>query len=237
MGAAVLGFLAGILSVLSPCVLPLLPIVAASALQRHRYGPLALAGGLVLTSAATGLLFASLGFAAAVDRDLARTAAATLMLLVGLVLLMPPLQEAAAWAAGPLARGAGALTGRLSAGPGGQFVLGLLLGIVWTPCTGPTLAAAVTLAAGSQDLARAGIVMLSFGIGAIVPVLGLAYGSRRLLAAREASLARVAAIGKPLMGVLLMLVGLLTLSGADKAIEAWLVERMPDWLVDLVTRL
>jgi cytochrome c-type biogenesis protein len=236
MGAAVLGFFAGTLSVLSPCVLPLLPIVVASALQRHRYGPLALAGGLVLTSAATGLLFASLGFAATVDRDLARTVAATLMLLVGLVLLVPPLQEATAWAARPLARGASAFTGRLSAGLGGQFVLGLLLGIVWTPCTGPTLAATVTLAAGSHDLAHAGAVMLFFGIGAVVPVLVLAYGSRRLLAAREISLARVAAIGKPLMGVLLMLVGLLTLSGTDKTIEAWLVERMPDWLVDLVTR-
>jgi len=236
MGAAVLGFFAGSLSVLSPCVLPLLPIVVASALQRHRYGPLALAGGLVLTLAATGLLFASLGFAAAFDRDAARMTAAMLMLLVGLVLLVPRLQEAAAWVAGPLARGAGALTGRLSAGLGGQFVLGLLLGIVWTPCTGPTLAAAVTLAAGSQDLTRAGAVMLSFGIGAVVPVLGLAYGSRRLVAAREASLARVAVIGRPLMGGLLLLVGMLTLSGTDKAVETWLVGHMPDWLVDLVTR-
>jgi cytochrome c biogenesis protein CcdA len=237
VGAAVLGFFAGTLSVLSPCVLPLLPIVVASALQRHRYGPLALAGGLVLTSAATGLLFASLGFAAAVDRDAARMTAATLMLFVGLVLLVPRLQKAAAWAMGPLARGASGLTQRLSAGLGGQFVLGLLLGIVWTPCTGPTLAAAVTLAAGSQDLGRAGAVMLFFGIGAVVPVLGLAYGSRRLLAAREASLARVGALGRPLMGALLLLVGLLTLSGLDKAIEAWLVEHMPDWLIDLVTRL
>ncbi len=52
MGAVVLSFAAGALSVLSPCVLPLLPIVVASALQHHRHGPLALAAGLVLTSAA-----------------------------------------------------------------------------------------------------------------------------------------------------------------------------------------
>ena len=73
-------------------------------------------------------------------------------------------------------------------------------------------------------------------MGAVVPVLAVAYGSRHLLAARESSLARVAAIGTPLMGMLLLLVGLLTLSGIDKTIEAWLVDRMPDWLVDLVTR-
>lgn len=237
MGAVALSFFAGILSVLSPCVLPLLPIVVGSALQRHRYGPLVLAGGLVLASAATGLAFASLGFAAGVDRDTARAAAATLMGLVGIVLLVPRFQEIAARVAGPLASGAGALTGRLTPGLGGQFVLGLLLGAVWTPCTGPTLAAAVTLAAGSQDLAHAGAVMLFFGMGAVVPVLGVAYGSRRLVTTHEASLARVAAVGKPLMGALLLLVGVLTLSGVDKVIEAWLVERMPDWLVDLTTRL
>jgi cytochrome c-type biogenesis protein len=236
MGAAVLGFFAGTLSVLSPCVLPLLPIVVTSALQRHRYGPLALAAGLVLMSTATGLVFASLGFATAFDRDLARTGAASLMLLVGLVLLVPPLQEIAARAAGSLVRGAGTLTEQRSPGLGGQFVLGLLLGAVWLPCTGPTLAAAVTLAARSQDLVRATAVMLFFGMGAVVPVLAVAYGSRHWLAAREASLARVSAIGRPLMGMLLLLVGLLTLSGIDKAIEAWLVDRMPDWLVDLVTR-
>jgi len=237
MGAAILGFFAGTLSVLSPCVLPLLPIVVASALQRHRYRPLALAGGLVLTSAATGLAFASLGFAVGVDRETMRTVAAALMLLAGLLLLVPRLQEAAARAAAPLARGANALTGWPTPGLGGQFVFGLFLGAVWTPCTGPTLAAAVTLAARSEDLIHAGAVMLCFGIGAVVPVLGIAYGSRRVLAAREASLARVAAFGRPVMGVLLLLVGVLTFSGTDKAIEAWLVAQMPDWLVDLTTRL
>jgi cytochrome c biogenesis protein CcdA len=236
MGAAVLGFLAGTLSVLSPCVLPLLPVVVASALQRHRYGPLALASGLVFTSAAMGLVFASVGFAAGVDRDGSRATVAVVMLLVGLVLLVPRLQEAVAWAAGPLAHGASALTGRLAPGLGGQFALGLLLGVVWTPCTGPTLAAAVTLAARSENLARAGMVMLSFGIGAVVPVLAVAYGSRRLLVGRQASLARVAALGRPLMGVLLLLVGMLALTGTDKTIEAWLVDHMPEWLIDLSTR-
>ncbi|MGH7333254.1 MAG: cytochrome c biogenesis CcdA family protein [Candidatus Rokuibacteriota bacterium] len=232
MGAAVLSFFAGTLSVLSPCVLPLLPIVVASALQRHRFGPLALAGGLVLASAATGLAFASLGFAAGVDRDTARAVAASLMVLIGIVLLVPRLREVAARVTGPLARGASALT---TPGLGGQFVLGLLLGAVWTPCSGPTLAAAVTLAARSEDLAHAGVVMLFFGIGAVVPVLGVAYGSRRVLTASEPSLVRVAAIGPPVMGALLLLVGVLAFSGTDKAIEAWLVAHMPDWLVDLTT--
>jgi cytochrome c-type biogenesis protein len=173
MGAVVLSFAAGALSVLSPCVLPLLPIVVASALQHHRHGPLALAAGLVLTSAATGLFFASLGFTLGVDRATARAAAAILMLTAGVVLLAPRLAAAFSGLAMPLATRADRLAARLPAGLGGQFALGALLGVVWTPCTGPTLAAAVTLAAQAENLVRAATVMLGFGIGAVVPVLAV----------------------------------------------------------------
>ena len=237
MGVVVLSFAAGTLSVLSPCVLPLLPIVIASALQSHRHGPLALAAGLVLSSAITGVAFASLGFTLGVDRDVARAVAALLMAVAGLVLLLPRLEAAFAAAAAPLARGADGLARRLPPGLGGQLLLGLLLGAVWTPCTGPTLAAAVSLAARSESLARAGVVMLVFGVGAVVPVLALAYGSRRALVGRRAWLGFVVTAGKPVMGGLLLLVGALTMTGSDKVIETWMVDHMPDWLVELTTRL
>lgn len=236
MTVAVLSFAAGALSSLSPCVLPLLPLVAASALREHRHGPLAPAAGLVVASAATGLGLASAGFSLGLDRDVVRSVAATLMAGAGVVLLVGRLQEAMAGLLAPVAAGAGVLTARRPAGLGGQFVLGALLGVVWTPCTGPTLAAAATLAARSENLGRAAIVMLAFGVGAVVPLLALAYGSRRVLTG-SARLATLAAIGKPVMGAALLLVGVLTLAGADKAIEAWMVARMPDWLVDLTTLL
>lgn len=235
MGVVVVSFAAGALSSLSPCVLPLLPIVVASALREHRHGPLALAAGLVLASAAAGLVLASVGFSLGLDRDAVRSAAAVLMALAGLVLFVPRLQEAVAGLLAPVAAGAGTLTGRLPSGLAGQFVLGALLGAVWTPCTGPTLAAAVTLAARSENLGRATTVMLVFGVGAVVPLLALAYGSRCALTASRPRLATLAAIGKPAMGAALLLVGVLTLAGADKAIEAWMVARMPGWLLDLTT--
>jgi cytochrome c-type biogenesis protein len=235
MGAIVVGFAAGALSVLSPCVLPLLPIVVASALQQHRHGPIALGSGFVLASAAMGLFFASLGFGWGIDRDAARGAAAVLMALAGLTLLLAPLREAVAAAAAPLARGAGAFATRLPAGLGGQFLLGVLLGAVWTPCTGPTLAAAIAMAARSESLPRAGAVMLVFGVGAVVPVLAIAYGSRRALSGRRPGLARIASTGRTILGALLVLVGVLTTTGVDKRIEAWMVEHMPGWLIDLTT--
>jgi cytochrome c biogenesis protein CcdA len=119
----------------------------------------------------------------------------------------------------------------------GQFALGGLLGVVWTPCTRPTLAAAVSLAARSESLARAGAVMLVFGVGTALPLLLFACGSRRALAARGPGLARIASVAKPAMGALLIAIVVLTWTGGDKVVEAWMVDRMPPWIVDLTTRL
>ena len=237
MGTLVLSFGAGLLSALAPCVLPLLPIVVASALQAHVHGPLALAAGHVLSSAATGVFFAAFAFTTPVDRDVARAIAAGLMGAAGIVLLVPPLQTAVARLATPMASAAGTLTARLPPGLGGQFLLGALLGAVWTPCTGPTLGAAIALATRSESFTHAGIVMLVFGVGAVVPLLVVAYGSRHFALGRQVSLSRLVAVGKPVMGVLLVLVGVLTLTGADKVAETWMVEHMPGWLVELTTAL
>lgn len=232
MGGLLLAFVAGTLSVLSPCVLPLLPVVVGAALQQHRHGPLALGAGLVVSATATGLFFASLGFTLAVDRDRARLVAAALMALAGAILLVPALQRGLARVVAPLADAASGLATRVPAGLGGQAILGALLGFVWTPCTGPTLGAAITLASRSESLTQAGLVMLVFSVGAVVPVLVIAYGSRRALMG-GAWLARLAAIGKPVMGTLLLLVGALAVTGADKRIEAWLLDHMPEWVIAL----
>jgi cytochrome c biogenesis protein CcdA len=191
----------------------------------------------VLSATATGVFFASFGFTVGLDQDLGRRIVAGAMAMIGVLLLVPRLQEAFARAATPLASSAGTLATKLPPGLGGQFLVGLLLGVVWTPCTGPTLAAAITLAAQSETVVRASAVMLMFGVGAVVPVLALAYGSRRALGAQSTALATVGRIGKPVMGAMLVLVGALAFTRADKTIEAWMVARMPDWLIDLTTRL
>jgi len=234
VGACVLGFAAGALSAFSPCVLPLLPLVLAGAIERHRLGPLVLAAGLAASATVVGFAVALLGFA--LDRDLVRVLAGGLLVLVGLVLLIARLDVAVARAAAPIAAGAAALLARL--GPGGlagQFVVGALLGALWTPCGGPTLGAAIGLAAQRRSLGAAAAVMAAYSLGAVVPVLLLAYGSRRL-AARPDRLALVARLGKPAVGVALVLLGMLSVTGGDKVLETRVLDAMPAWLVDLTTR-
>ncbi len=235
MGACFLGFAAGALGTLSPCVLPLLPLVVAGAVERHRLGPLVLAAGLAASATTIGFAVALLGFA--LDRDVVRVAAGALLLVVGAVLLIARLDVALARATTPLAARAAALLARLGPrGLAGQAVVGALLGALWTPCGGPTLGGAIGLAAQRRSLGAAAAVMAAYSVGAVVPVLLLAYGSRRLVA-RPDRLARVMRVGKPAVGALLVLVGVLSVTGADKALEARLLDVMPAWLVDLTTRL
>jgi cytochrome c-type biogenesis protein len=234
VAACVLGFAAGALSALSPCVLPLLPLVLAGAFERHRLGPLVLAAGLAASATVVGFAVALLGFT--LDRDLVRVIAGGLLVLVGLVLLIARLDMAVARAAAPIAAGAAALLARL--GPGGlpgQLVGGALLGALWTPCGGPTLGAAIGLAAQRRSLGAAAAVMAAYSLGAVVPVLLLAYGSRRLMA-RPDRLALVTRLGKPAVGVALVLLGVLSVTGGDKVLETRVLDAMPGWLVDLTTR-
>src|SRR5260221_12545381 len=96
----VLGFAAGALSTLSPCVLPLLPIVVGSAIAAHRFGAAALAGGLALTFFAVGLFVATVGFEIGLDGDLFRLLGAALLGALGVVMMSAALQARVAAAAG-----------------------------------------------------------------------------------------------------------------------------------------
>lgn len=232
-----LALLAGLLSILSPCVLPLVPIVIGTALGKHRFGPLALAAGLALSFVTIGLFVATVGFSLGLDQDLFRAIAAVLLLAVGITLLVPRLQLQIAAAAGPIGHWAQERLGGFSTGGlGGQFAVGLMLGAVWSPCVGPTLGAASILASRAENLTLVALTMVAFGIGAALPLLAIGMMSREALIRWRGRMLSAGGSGKMLMGGLLVVVGLLILTGLDKRIEAILVEASPAWLTELTTR-
>ncbi len=174
LGNLALGYAAGALSTLSPCVLPMLPTILFGVIERHALGPLALAAGLSASFAGVGTVIASVGFSR-LDPSALRLAIAALMSGMGIVLLVPALQGRLATVATPVAT-KGALLDRVQpSGIGGQFVLGVLLGVIWSPCSGPTLGAAIGLAAQGDNVGTAAATMISFGLGAATPILALAY--------------------------------------------------------------
>jgi cytochrome c-type biogenesis protein len=238
IGSVILAFAAGVLSILSPCVLPILPIVLSAAESEWKWGPAVLAAGLVLSFVIVGLLVATIGYAIGLDTDLFRAIAAALLIAFGAALVLPRLQTHLAIASRPIANWADRRLGYLSKrGLFGQFSIGVLLGAVWSPCVGPTLGAASLLAAQGRDLVQVGIIMFAFGVGATLPLVALGLLSRAALQRRRGQLLSTGGGLKFGLGLLLVVIGTLVLTGFDKAIETVLVDASPQWLTDLTTRL
>ena len=232
--ALALAFVAGVLTALSPCVLPLLPLVVGSA-ARNRYGPVALAAGFVTTFTIIGVLLASLGTALGLSDTIVRSASAALMVAAGVLMLSQRLQEAVAHWMSPLASASARLSARSDDGVGAQFFIGALLGGVWSPCVGPTLGAALGLAAQGNTVIRAAATMGAFGLGAATLLLAAGYASRVMIGQRL-RLLQAGASARLAFGIVLVLVGGAVASGFDKAIESAVLAQLPQWWIDLLAR-
>jgi cytochrome c biogenesis protein CcdA len=238
VGGIVLAFAAGVLSILSPCVLPIVPLVLGTAVSGHRFGPFALAGGLAVSFALLGLFVATIGHAIGLGESVLRDVAAVLAVAVGAMLVLPGAQARLALASGPLVHWADHHMANVrGAGLSGQFWLGVLLGAVWSPCVGPTLGAASLLAAQGRDLPVVVATMFAFGLGAAVPLLALGWLSREAVLRWRGRLMSAGRGLRTLLGVLLIAVGVLVLTRLDRSIESALVDASPQWLTDLSTRL
>lgn len=231
------GYLAGVLSTLSPCVLPLIPILLATAVGAHRFGPYALAVGLALSFAVVGIFIATVGASLGLDASTFRNVAAVVLIGFAIVLLSSKLQERFAIATSGLSSVGDKLLSRIRLdGLAGQLVIGLVLGIIWSPCVGPTLGAATTLASQGQSLAQIALLMLIFGIGAGTPLVVLGSLSRNTVMRVRGRMMAAGKSGKLMLGVLLLAVGVAILTGWDKQFEAWAVDASPAWLTQLTTR-
>lgn len=229
-----LSLFAGSLTTLSPCVFPLLPLVLGGALQGSRLAPLAMGLGMTASFAGIGMLLGALGPALGIDGDTVRTGGAALLIAFALVMLVPALgQRFTQWML-PIASTANAASARLDGGSlSGALLLGGVLGLVWSPCSGPLLGSALTLVASKGGVARGGVVLGIFGLGAAVPLVAVAYASRSgFLRARDWVLARMERVR---LGFALLLgaMGIAILSGGDKWLESQALEWLPDAWVNL----
>lgn len=228
----ILAALAGGLSILSPCVLPLIPVVLGTAASKGRSGPFLLAAGLVLSFVVIGLFVSLIGFSIGLDGAFFRKISAVMLLGVGLVLLFPALARQFALATGPLGNW---FNQRMGDGGGSQFAVGLLLGAVWSPCVGPTLGAAALLASQGQNIGQVAITMIAFGIGVAIPLVALGMMSREVMIKWRGKMLSASSGLKMAMGSILALTGVLILSGQDKVVESALVDFSPAWLTTLTT--
>lgn len=233
-----LSLAAGSLTTLSPCVLPLLPLVVGGALQGHRLAPVAMGVGMTVSFALIGMVLGALGPALGIDGDSVRIAGAAMLIAFAVVMLVPALGDRFSRWMLPIASQAHSASLRLDGRSlTSALLLGTVLGFVWSPCSGPLLGSALSLVASEGGSARGGVVLGMFGLGAAIPLMAVAYASRKgFMAARDWVLARIDKVRRG-FALLLGLVGLAILTGGDKWLEAQVLRVLPDAWVNLTVGL
>jgi cytochrome c biogenesis protein CcdA len=230
----VFAYLAGLLTLINPCVLPVLPIVLVSALNADRLGPVALALGMSVSFVTFGVLVTAFGATIGLTQDRLAQIGAVLMIVFGVILIVPMFARRFELATAGVASGADTQMNRLdNSGLRGQFIGGVLLGAVWSPCIGPTLGGAIALASQGDNLGYVTLIMTCFALGVSTLILGLGLGAREAIRTRAQMLRSLAEKSKPILGVTFIAVGLMLYFQFHHYIEGWLLDVMPIWLQDL----
>ena len=230
-------YAAGMLTALSPCVLPLLPIVVGGALEKHRAAPLMMGLGMVTAFAMCGWLLGMLGPELNIDPVWVHQVAAISLILFGLALWFEPLTRLISRMAQPLT-----ITADLMAEQIGQnrspviaFFFGGLLGLAWSPCAGPMLASSVALVATGRDATLGALLLGLFGLGAATPLVMAAYASRPGFRRLHSWAMGHTGQLRHTFGVLAILSGLLIASGVDKLVAEVIIGALPDSWLELIT--
>jgi cytochrome c biogenesis protein CcdA len=225
---------AGLLTLINPCVLPVLPIVLVSSINADNRGPLALAAGMSVSFVVFGVLVTAFGSAIGLTQERLADIGAVMMICFGSILLIPGLARRFETITAGFANQANTHMNTVDqSGLQGQFIGGILLGIVWSPCIGPTLGGAIALASQGENLVWVTLIMASFALGVSTLIIGLGFGAREAIRGRVKSLQFLAARSKPIIGAVFVIIGLMLLFKFHHVIEAWAVRYMPYWLQDL----
>ena len=173
-----IAFAAGIVSILSPCVLLVLPAIMASSTERGKYRPLAIVLGLSISFTTMGLLASAFGSVFQSFKDYLDATAIIVILTIGTWMLFDLHLPYTAPRLG-IIRAVSDKSYRLpTEGVVSGLFLGLSLGIVWLPCTGAVLGTILTWVAAKGDVLIGGLLLLSYSLGFAVPMLGIAYSTK-----------------------------------------------------------
>ena len=232
-----ISYAAGILTALSPCVLPLLPMVVGGAMQRHRAAPLLMGIGMTTAFAVAGWILGALGPALDLDPEWVHQAAAVSLIVFGLALWIDPLANLVSRFVQPLAMSADRLAGSVGhESPAAALFFGGLLGLAWSPCAGPMLVSSLALVATGRDAGLGAVLLGLFGLGAATPLVLAAYASRAGFSRLKGWALGHSSGLRHGFGLLAMASGIFIATGLDKLIAARILSVLPDSWMELITR-
>jgi len=229
----VLALLAGVVTIAAPCTLPMLPILlGASVGQVGKIRPAMIAAGFVMSFSATALLLGAITRIFDFDPNSLRTGATVLLLGFGLLMIWPAPFEWLSIRLNGLTGPGAAATPASRQGAFGGFVLGTTLGLVWTPCAGPVLGSILTIVATSKDTAWASVLLVTYAVGAAIPMLATAYGGQAVTT-RVRSIARISPRLQQAFGVIVIAFAIASYFQYDTLIVAWLTGFYPNGQIGL----
>ncbi|WP_287129327.1 cytochrome c biogenesis CcdA family protein [Candidatus Cyanaurora vandensis] len=222
----ILAPVAGLATVLSPCILPILPILVGRSLKSHRYGPVALVGGLVVAFALVGSVLSLGAEVLGPLNSWLRLGAIWVLLLLGVAAAFPKLSYGFFAQVAHFTQRFLPPTEAQDRGLWSEFWVGTQLGVVWIPCAGPVLGSIITLVAVEQAVVQGFLALFAYALGAAVPMLALAYGGKGLVE-RTRWLYPHTELLQRIGGVVIALTAIAILLGLDSELQRWLAPLFP----------
>jgi cytochrome c biogenesis protein CcdA len=228
----ILAFLAGVVTIATPCVIPILPPLLAGSVG-HKLRPLLIVFGSTVTFTLMGGFFSMIGIATGGYGRIMRLIFIALIIGFGAVWVDQDLNEL-------YTKYSSILLSKFVKTPNpskdslmGAFVLGLSLGIVWIPCVGPILGAVLSFVALQGNLVSGSLMLISYSIGLGLPMLAIAYGGKHISREVEWTKKNSVKIEK-IAGWVLILTGLSMLFGLDQYIQTLLLPYFPEFETKLL---
>ncbi|MFA4956652.1 MAG: cytochrome c biogenesis CcdA family protein [Candidatus Methanoperedens sp.] len=218
----ILVFLAGVVTIMKPCCLPLVPIIFSGS-GGHKFRPLAIVSGLTVSFTTMGVLVSAFGATFGAYTDYLRNIAILFIITMGLVLFDEDVNMEFMKLSGSITQGLrqnfGFLNKFSSKMPQGSlmsgFFLGMSLGVLWIPCVGPVLGAVLALVASVGNTTYGAWMLFVYSIGMSLPMLAIAYYGKKFTN-RYTWFSRNGELLKKLSGLVLIVAGILLLFGIDK---------------------
>lgn len=221
--------LAGLITISSPCIIPILPIILSSALKKNKLYPVIMVFGMSTTFSVLGILFGAFGGVIGISRDILTTVSIFILLIMGILMVVDGFGSRFAGLMNKLfAKFSTSYSGKEDSSFQ-AFFLGTILGVVWAPCVGPILASILAIATSTKSILSGFILLFAYSMGAGIPMIAIAYGGRRFLGGQK-FLKNNSSIIKKVFGWILIATAIFLYFGLFKQIEAFLIPYYPDFI-------